>query len=90
MKIRTTLLVVSLLLSAYFANGADKLQDNIQVSNDSVLDKTKSKDDSHASITSEGPIIVYENKSVLKYQIYPKDTGYFVSKETIQKKDTLI
>ncbi|OQB64640.1 MAG: diadenosine tetraphosphatase [Bacteroidetes bacterium ADurb.Bin141] len=90
MKIRTTLLAVTLLLSAYFANGADKLQDNISVSNaDSGLVKTESKDDSHASITSEGPIIVYENKSVLKYQIYPKDTGYFVSKKTIQKKDTL-
>lgn len=91
MILRTTLLAVTLLLSAYFANGDDKLKDiNIPVSNaDSGLVKTKSKDDSPASITAEGPIIVYENKSILKYQIYPNDSGYTVSKETIHKKDTL-
>lgn len=91
MNSRATLLAVTLLLSAYFANGADKLKDiNIPVLNvDSGLVKTKPKDESPASITSEGPVIVYENKTILKYQIYPKDTGYIVSKETIQKKDTL-
>lgn len=67
MKLRITLLAATLLLSAYFANGDDKLKDiNIPVSNvDSGLAKTKSKDESHASITSEGPVIVYENKTIL-------------------------
>lgn len=46
-------------------------------------------DEDNSTISSDGPIIIYENDKIIKYQIFPKDTLFTTSKVEISKQDTL-
>lgn len=46
-------------------------------------------DEDSSTVSSDGPIIIYDNKKILKYQIFPKDTLFTISKTSIKKQDIL-
>lgn len=46
-------------------------------------------DEDNSTVSSDGPIIIYENGKILNYQIFPKDSLFTTSKVEISKKDTL-
>ena len=46
-------------------------------------------DEDNSTVSSDGPIIIYENNKILGYQIFPKDTLFTTSKVEISKQDTL-
>lgn len=46
-------------------------------------------DEDNSTVSSDGPIIIYENNKVLRYQIFPQDTLFVTSKVEISKQDTI-
>ncbi|MBT0552526.1 metallophosphoesterase family protein [Riemerella anatipestifer] len=46
-------------------------------------------DEDSSTVSSDGPIIIYENGKIINYQIFPKDTLFTTSKVEISKQDTL-
>jgi len=47
-------------------------------------------DEDNSTVSSDGPIIIYENGKMIKHQIFPKDTLFSISRTEINKQDTLI
>lgn len=46
-------------------------------------------DEDNSTISSDGPVIIYENGNIIKYQIIPKDTLFLPGKVAIGRQDTL-
>lgn len=46
-------------------------------------------DEDNSTVSSDGPIIIYENNKIINYQIFPKDTLFTTNKVEINKQDTL-
>ena len=46
-------------------------------------------DEDNSTVSSDGPIIMYENGKVLKYQVLPKDKSFSISKTEIEKNDSI-
>ena len=55
---------------------------------DNISCTEKTGEDS-SSVSSDGPIIVYENGSIINYSILPDNTTFKISKKAIRKTDTL-
>ena len=47
-------------------------------------------DEDNSTVSSDGPIIMYENGKVLKYQVLPKDKSFSISKTEIEKNKTVL
>src|SRR5215210_5021380 len=46
-------------------------------------------DEDNSKVSSDGPIILYENGKIIKYQINPNGNSFSLTKEEVTKKDTL-
>ena len=42
-----------------------------------------------ASLSSDGPIIVYDNGAIFSYSVYPSGTSFIITKKNITSSDTL-
>lgn len=46
-------------------------------------------DEDNSTVSSDGPIIIYDSGKIINYQIFPKDTLFTSAKIEIKKQDTL-
>jgi hypothetical protein len=92
MKLKKILLILTLAIALYLGIGAflvykEKIQRLYIFPGWSITHGATDEDDS--TVSSDGPLIIYENSKILSYQIFPKDSLYAASKVEISKQDTL-
>lgn len=92
MKLKKTLFFSCILICLYLAIGAillfnEKIQRLYIFPGWSI--KYGKTDEDHSTIGTDGPIILYENSKIYKYQILSKEKLYTTIKSKINKNDTL-
>lgn len=92
MKLKKILLFLTIAVITYFAVGSlllytETIQRLYLFPGWSI--KHGATDEDHSTVSSDGPVIAYENGKIINYQIFPKDTLFTTSKVEINKQDIL-
>jgi hypothetical protein len=92
MKLKKILLFLTLAIILYLGIGAfllykEKIQRLYIFPGWSI--KHGNTDEDNSTVSSDGPIIIYDNAKISSYQIFPKDSLFTTSKVEINKQDTL-
>lgn len=93
MKLKKILLFLTIAIVIYLGIGAfllykEKIQRLYIFPGWSI--KYGATDEDASTVSSDGPLIVYDNNKIIKYQIVPKDTLFTANKVEMNKQDTLI